>query len=39
VDATYVVLSPFVRTPEQFDELRRRELRIALDIDSEGIAL
>jgi predicted nucleotidyltransferase len=39
VGATWVPLSPFVRTPEAFDALRRRELRIALDVDREGIPL
>ena len=34
-----VVLSPMVRSPETFEELRRRELRIARDIDNEGVPL
>jgi predicted nucleotidyltransferase len=36
---TWLVLTPLVRTPEGFDELRRRERRIAHDIDREGITL
>jgi predicted nucleotidyltransferase len=39
LDDACVVLSPFVRSPEAFEELRRRELRIARDIDREGIPL
>lgn len=39
VGDTYVVLSPFVRTPQAFAELLRRELRIARDIEREGIPL
>jgi uncharacterized protein len=39
VGDSYVVMSAFVRTPEQFAELRRRELRIALDIDREGVPI
>lgn len=35
----FVAISPFVRTPEAFEELRRRELRIAEDIDREGVPL
>jgi uncharacterized protein len=34
-----IVLSPLVRSPEAFEALRRRELRIARDIDREGIPL
>ena len=36
--ATDVVLSPFVVSGERFDELLRRERRIAADILREGIA-
>jgi predicted nucleotidyltransferase len=39
VGGGFVPISPFVRTPEAFEELRRRELRIAQDIDQEGLAL
>ncbi len=34
-----VVLSPLVMTPEELDQLRRSERRLALDIDREGIPL
>ncbi len=34
-----VVLSPLVMTPEELDALRRRERRLARDIDAEGVAL
>lgn len=33
------LLSPLVLTPEEFQELRDRERRIALDIDREGVLL
>ena len=33
------MLSPFVTTPQEFQVLRDRELRIATDIDREGILL
>lgn len=33
------MLSPLVLKPEEFQELRDRERRIALDIDQEGIQL
>lgn len=33
------LLSPLVMTPDELKELRRRERRIALDIEKEGIAL
>jgi predicted nucleotidyltransferase len=36
---SWLVLSPLVRTPGQFEELRRAERRIARDIDREGITL
>lgn len=38
-DEACVVISPFVRSPEQLAERRRRELRIATDIDREGVPL
>lgn len=34
-----VVLSPLVLTPGELDDLRRRERRLARDIDREGIPL
>ena len=34
-----VVISPLVMTPAELDELRRRELRLASEIDAQGIAL
>jgi predicted nucleotidyltransferase len=34
-----VVLSPLVSTPQEFADLKRRERRLALDIEREGIAL
>lgn len=34
-----VVLSPLVLAPEQLDELRARERRLARDIDREGVLL
>ncbi|MBI5299233.1 MAG: nucleotidyltransferase domain-containing protein [Deltaproteobacteria bacterium] len=33
------ILSPLVMTPEEFQKLRDRERRIALDIDREGVSL
>lgn len=33
------LLSPLAMTPEEFQELRNRERRIALDIDREGIEI
>lgn len=33
------MLSPLVMTPQEFQELRDRERRIALDIDKEGMEL
>lgn len=33
------MISPLVMTPGEFDELRNRERRIALDIDREGVEI
>jgi predicted nucleotidyltransferase len=38
-DGPVVVLAPFVRTPEGFASLLARELRIAQDIERDGIAV
>lgn len=35
----FMPIAPFIRTPEVFAALRQRELRIALDIDREGVPL
>lgn len=39
LDEACIVLSPFVRSPQAFEELRRREVPIARNIDREGVPL